>query len=181
MTIILCSLLGKSLISFSLIWFIAISFVLVFGTYSPISSFPLTLFVDICTLNKKPAYFILIDWSHKETNLISQPGLSTWLSFKCLCLCCHCFPSGSQFLRVQQNLQCTKDIGDGHILVQAPRGLLTSNPLSSLMQASRTLTLQAAGRKIRTFYTQQSPSQEEIRSWFLIHCAEYEGIIPWSP
>ena len=100
MTIILCSLLGKSLISFSLIWFIAISFVLVFGTYSPISSFPLTLFVDICTLNKKPAYFILIDWSHKETNLISQPGLSTWLSFKCLCLCCHCFPSGSQFLRV---------------------------------------------------------------------------------
>ena len=57
MTIILYSLLGKSLISFSLIWFLAISFVLVFGTYSPISSFSLTLFVDICTLNKKACLF----------------------------------------------------------------------------------------------------------------------------
>lgn len=100
MTIILYSLLGKSLISFSLdlvsndffcscVWSIFPYFFIFFD-----------FFVDICTLNKKAAYFILIDWPHKETNLISQPGLSTQLSFKCLCPGCHCFPSGSQYLRV---------------------------------------------------------------------------------
>lgn len=101
-TIILNSLFCKSLISVSLV-FLETYLALLFGTYSPVSSFSLTL----CVIHGIKQSFLpeLTDCGLlEEMNPVNQPRLSSYLALKLLWLFKPpSFFSGSQYLRVFQD------------------------------------------------------------------------------
>ena len=59
-------------------------------------------------------------------------------------------------------------VGNAHMAVQAPRGLLIASPISSPMQASWKPDLQAASKKVGTLDMQSSPYWGETWSWVFL-------------
>ena len=122
--------------------FLDIYLVLLFGIYFLTYSFFLILCICFCVSDKTATSPVLTDCLLQDMNLMSQPSLSFWLPLKLLWLT----KPLSLFLvlpvdcRVLRPVIVPKAVGNAHMAVQGPRGLLTALPISSQFKSVQSLS-----------------------------------------
>ena len=136
-----------------------------FETYSPVSSFSLTLCVSFCALDKTATFFsldrlvsLLGDEPHQsamsELLVASQIFVSVQLII---------------FVLSPSRCACLKGVGKAHTPLQTSKGLRTTCPFRSSIQANWKPNIQAAaGGIIRILNIQSSLYQGEIGSWVFL-------------
>lgn len=88
--------------------------------------------------------------------------------------------SGSQSLRVCQDLSMFQRCRYIHGLVQTPRGLLIDCSVSSTVEANWKPNFQVVAEKVRMLDMQSCSPKGETRSWVSLFCAEPEGMVTGS-